>query len=171
MEERNLKISINTAREWYNGNNEGLKALALQVFSANELDYVYPKTWEEFCYDYPINKNNAFIDECGIIYNVHSNNIGNINTDKNLLPNKKCAVGILALCQLTQLRDCYRHGWEPNWSICSDSYKYIINFTYDKISSAEYKHDNTFLSFQSAEIRDEFLKNFKDLIYQAKEYI
>lgn len=37
MEERNVKISLDTAKEWYNGDNEGLKRVALQAFTEEEL--------------------------------------------------------------------------------------------------------------------------------------
>ena len=38
MEKRNVKISLDTAIEWYNGNNESLKQLALQAFTEKELN-------------------------------------------------------------------------------------------------------------------------------------
>jgi hypothetical protein len=37
MEERNLQITINTARDWYYGDNEALKNLALTIFTVDEL--------------------------------------------------------------------------------------------------------------------------------------
>lgn len=37
MEERNVKISLDTAKEWYNGDNESLKQVALQAFTEEEL--------------------------------------------------------------------------------------------------------------------------------------
>ena len=38
METRNLKVNIETARNWYYNGNETLKAMALQAFSAEELE-------------------------------------------------------------------------------------------------------------------------------------
>ena len=37
MEERNIKISLDTAKEWYNGDNESLKQVTLQAFTEEEL--------------------------------------------------------------------------------------------------------------------------------------
>lgn len=37
MEERNIKISLDTAKEWYNGDNESLRQVALQAFTEEEL--------------------------------------------------------------------------------------------------------------------------------------
>jgi len=126
-----------------------------------------PKTWEEFCGDNPIKKNEYFIDEYGeITYAAEKHRATNL---KNILPNKETAEAFLALMQLVQLRDCYRQGGKPNWS---QPYKrYCIYCEYNRV----FPFDNTFnsrvLSFQSEETRDEFLKNFRDLIEKAKELI
>lgn len=37
MEERNIKVSLKKAREWYKSNNDTLKELALQAYSKEEL--------------------------------------------------------------------------------------------------------------------------------------
>lgn len=37
MEERNIKVSFEKAKEWYNSNNPTLKELALQAFKEKEL--------------------------------------------------------------------------------------------------------------------------------------
>ena len=37
MEERKITITLEKAREWYNGNNTSLKEIALQAFSKEEL--------------------------------------------------------------------------------------------------------------------------------------
>ena len=39
MEERNITITIDKAREWYNSGNESLKELALQAFNESELKF------------------------------------------------------------------------------------------------------------------------------------
>lgn len=40
MEERTIKVTLEKAREWYNSDNSILKTLALQAFSAEELNTV-----------------------------------------------------------------------------------------------------------------------------------
>ena len=48
MEERNVKISLDKARDWYNKGGE-LKELALSAFSEKEItESALPNTWEEF---------------------------------------------------------------------------------------------------------------------------
>lgn len=51
METRNLKINVETARSWYYSGNAMLKEMALQVFSAKELEYNFRsiKTFEDAC--------------------------------------------------------------------------------------------------------------------------
>ena len=54
MEERNIKISIAKAKEWYNQGGE-LKELALSAFSEKEIKAnMLPNTWEEFCEMHPV---------------------------------------------------------------------------------------------------------------------
>lgn len=38
MEKRNVKITLDTARKWYYGDDESLKEIALQAFTKNELE-------------------------------------------------------------------------------------------------------------------------------------
>lgn len=69
--------------------------------------------------------------------------------------------------KLLHLRDCYRRGWKPKdrelrWNITPINEDFIIE---------NYIHIKRFLSFQSKEIAEEFLKNFKDLIIQAGDFI
>lgn len=39
MEERNITVTLDKAREWYNSGNESLKEIALQAFPENELKF------------------------------------------------------------------------------------------------------------------------------------
>ena len=126
-----------------------------------------PKTWEEFCGDNPIKKNEYFIDEYGeITYAAEKHRATNL---KNILPNKKTAEAFLALMQLVQLRDCYRQGWKPNWKEKTVKQNIIC---FEGVLGTDWSINVQYvLSFQSKEIRNEFLENFKDLIEQAKELI
>ena len=169
-EERDVKINFSTAKKWYNGNNENLKTIALQAFTVDELeDSKLPKSWGEFCAKSSKGGKEYFIDYNSQIISTGDFCTRDSNTDRNVLPNKADAEGILALCQLTQLRDCYRQGWKPDWE--DSTSKYIIDYGSNELRVSYYMHSNCFLSFQSTEIRDKFLNNFRDLIEQAKEYI
>ena len=171
MEERNVKISLEKAREWYNQGGE-LKELALSAFSEKEIaESALPNTWEEFCNMYPIEKDGKewFIDSDSTPrYEYKGKRY--INECKNILPSKQAAEQHLALMQLHQLRDCYRQGWKPDWSDGHKNKSCII------FHEGNYHIDNyclyiRFLSFQSKEIAEKFLNNFKGLIETAGDLI
>ena len=171
MEERNVKLSLDKAREWYNQGGE-LKELALSAFTENEITTSsLPNTWEEFCNMYPIkeDKKKWFIDaDSTSRYEYKGKRY--INECKNILPSKQAAEQHLAYMQLHQLRDFYRQGWVPNWSDGHQNKSCII------FSEGNYHIDNyclyiRFLSFQSKKIAEKFLNNFKDLIETAGDLI
>lgn len=85
---------------------------------------------------------------------------------KNAFSTKEEAEASIAMAQLSQLRKVYRDGWVPNWADTSS--KYTIDFDKDTLTAFIFHGAGCFLSFQSEEVRDEFLKNFKELIMQAK---
>lgn len=86
--------------------------------------------------------------------------------NRNTFSTKELAEASIAMAQLSQLREVYRNGWKPNWG--DNSLKHIIEFSRDEIRTNSNQGKNEFLSFQSPEIRDEFLNNFRDLIETAK---
>ena len=86
-----------------------------------------------------------------------------------MLPSEEAANAHLALMQLHQLRDCYRQGWVPDWNDLE--FKYCIYCIRNYYKICQSMNNNYFLSFQSQEIAEKFLKNFKDLIKQAGDLI
>ena len=88
--------------------------------------------------------------------------------DKNVFATKEQAEAAIALAQLSQLREVYRQGWEPDWNAIEQE-KFIIIYTHrGNFECSVAVNIPNFLSFQSPEIRDEFLENFRDLIEKAK---
>ena len=168
MEERNVKISLDKARKWYNQGGE-LKELALSAFTENEITTsILPNTWKEFCNMYAVKDDEWYISE--------SSNIIRMSQGKrftfyncNILPSSQAAKAHLALMQLHQLRDCYRQGWVPDWK--DDIIKYCIVLESNRC--VIYKNITTcnFLSFQSMELAEKFLNNFKNLIETAGDLI
>ena len=168
MEERSIKISLDKARDWYNRGGE-YKELALSAFTENEITTsALPNTWEEFCKMYPVKDDEWYISA--------SSNIIRMSQGKrytfyncNILPSLQSAKAHLALMQLHQLRDCYRQGWVPDWK--DDIIKYCIVLESNRC--VIYKNITTcnFLSFQSMELAEKFLNNFKDLIETAGDLI
>ena len=86
------------------------------------------------------------------------------------MPSKEAAEQQLILMQLHQLRDYYRQGWVPDWED-TKSIKYCIRYADNKYTIMTCCVSVKFLSFQSREIAEEFLNNFKDLIEQAGDLI
>ena len=125
----------------------------------------FPKTWKEFCDNYPIKDREAFIDaDCEIYESTASPRDPII--DANSLPNKEYAEAMLALCKLIQLRDCYNDGWQPDWKTYET--KYCICIEQDKVQSYIACGIPCLLTFKTQKIRDEFCINFRDIIEKAK---
>jgi hypothetical protein len=74
----------------------------------------------------------------------------------------------IAMAQLSQLREVYRQGWKPkDYNPNRSEPKYWIGIINHDIVVSESFTLAQFLSFQSQEIAEEFLTNFKDLIIKA----
>lgn len=168
MEERTIKLSLEKAKEFYKKGGE-FKDLALSAFSEKELEEIkLPKTWAEFCNTHGIKIGEYYINPNCEIVPFNHNERRHKETDKNIFCNKEAAEAHLALMQLHQLRDCYRQGWVPNLN--NNKVKFCINQNPDYNITA-YCDTSRFLSFQSKEIAEEFLNNFRDLIVQAGDLI
>lgn len=128
-----------------------------------------PETWEEFCKLYPQMDKEYYIAIDSNIICCGGRRVA--VTDKNMLTSRKDAEAHLALMQLHQLRDCYRQGWIPDWNNNSD--KYCIEYwgSPEEYKIRLYTHCSKFLSFQSQELAEKFLKNFIVLIKQAGDLI
>jgi hypothetical protein len=130
-----------------------------------------PKTWDEFCEQNPIEKSEFFINTLSCIESINkpSYRFRQKISDKILLSTKEDAKAHLALIQLHRLRDVYRQGWVPDWN--DGTVKYIIEYKLNKICINTWYGYQRFLTFQSKEIAEQFVENFKDLIEKAKELI
>lgn len=170
MEKRKIEIDINTAKEWYNSNNESLKTIALQAFSEQELNGFLPKTWEE-CMNLLKEKDEYkelyYIDADSEIVKSGALKYAEFKYWKNSLPSKKLAEAMLALCQLLLLRDYYNDGWNPDWTNTKE-YKFCIVFYLQNASVASLCGKQRLLAFPTKELAEQFLENFKDLIEKAK---
>ena len=128
-----------------------------------------PKTWKEFCENNNIKDGEHFIDDYSNVKEVYIkiNTDRDNDSDRNVLPSKKLAEAVLALCQLIQLRDCYNDGWKPDWT-CNFQEKFCIYIDDNTVNVGTYTQANRILAFETEKLRDEFLENFKDLIEIAK---
>ena len=124
-----------------------------------EIKKQYPKTWEE------LKKVKGFwVTDRSELATADSYAL---EVNRNVFPTKELAEASIAMAQLSQLREVYRQGWEPNWNNINEK-KYCIAFGFNRIITHSYYYNHEFLSFQTPEIRDEFLNNFASLIETAK---
>lgn len=129
-----------------------------------------PRTWEEFCKNYPCKKDECFITtSCGL-YFARERDEREVTGDRNILPSKQAAEAHLALMQLHQLRDAWREGWVPDWTEDNQT-KFAIG-SLDGEFSIRIRYTNRhFLAFQDEKRADEFLDCFIDLIRKAGDLI
>ena len=129
----------------------------------------FPKTWEEFCEQNMIKKNEYYVDTSSCII-VISDGKRYSSSDRNLLPSKEAVEAHLALMQLHQLRNCYRQGWLPDWNDGRQDKYAIISFE-DKYEITKFNFSSRFLTFQDEITANEFLTNFRELIEQVGDLI
>ena len=152
METRLIRISLDTAKRWYEQGGEQ-KDIVLGAFTLEELGEKLPSTFEEYlgrCIKWGIKpKEDEF-------------------TDTN--------PQIEAVKKLILLRDFYNNGWKPNWDKIIED-KFHIKKDYDretKVISFDVGiafRPSTLLTFNNSEYAHEFLTNFRDLIEQAGDLI
>ncbi len=89
---------------------------------------------------------------------------------KNIFPTKELAEAALALAQLLQLRDRYNDDWISDWK--NDVLlKFVITQNSNTLRAYNTFSNNHVLTFKTKELRDEFFKNFKDLLEIAKSLL
>ena len=157
---RQIELSLDTARRWYEQGGE-LRELALGAFSRNELNCGrLPKTWDEYC---------AKQGEVGDKIKA-SLDIAYMTINKHIFSDYKQAQAHIALMKLHLLRDEYRQGWKPDWRNVDES-KFVIEMVANVLSINNYGITRYSLSFQDEKRADKFLTNFRDLIEEAGDLI
>lgn len=139
------------------------------VITFLEKERKLPKSWDEFCEMFPIKKGESYINEISVVIERDDDNLNRLpDCDKLCLPDRATAEAVLALCQLIQLRNAYNGDWVPDWNNQKER-KYIIIFSKDTIEKSNSTCTSVIpLYFKSAELRDEFLRNFRPLIEKLK---
>ena len=159
METRQIKISLDTAKRLYEQGGE-YRDIALTAFKEYELigDRL-PKTWEEYCVKHG-GVGNKIDESLGSAYTI---------INRYVFLDYKQTQAYIAKMMLHLLRDEYRQGWKPNYNIRQD--KYTIVYSNNWGLTVVIYQTPRFLSFQSREIAEEFLTNFRELIEQAGDLI
>ena len=132
-----------------------------------DIESQLPNTWEEFCKSYPIKRGEYFIDSSSQIL-APAWAARDMYATQNVLPSYKAAEAHLAYMQLHQLRNCYRQGWEPEVDKVSFA---IIRSVDGRLDVDRFMYSSRFLAFQSQEIAEKFLHNFRDYIQRAGDLI
>ena len=162
METRQIELSLDTAKRWYEQGGE-LKDMALGAFDAKELiDYRLPKTWEE----YRKMKGDEGVKANAALSFAYTS----INS---AFPDYHDTQKHIALMKLHLLRDEYRNGWLPCFGDNSKKYgikrNMIAGKTWLVIALHTYYSDS--LSFPTYKLTEEFLTNFRELIEEAGDLI
>ena len=162
METRNVKVSLETAKRWYEQGGE-FKEMALSAFKEAELNPIRNE-WEDRIIAYGTRFVSGWYLGCNSVYKETNEE----NTDKSTYKTEKQAKSALAYAQLTQLMALpeYNGDWVPDWSD-DDNVKHVIRRYFNEIDFDYYSNTHHFLAFKSAEIRDKFYENNYDLL---KEY-
>ena len=181
--ERNIKISLEQAREWYNSGNESLRELALQTFKENELvekPWDFIKTFEDACRVLNINTDAVYL-----IFDNRLQNMYKLKVIKKALngiewepkPNK-------GTIYYPWLR-CYPKGssYDPSWTTIADFKTKDDNKIYTLIGGDYDGYNNGLCGFEcefgnvyaelglldckSGEIAEYFGKTFGKLIFDT----
>ena len=162
MESRNVKVSLETAKRWYEQGGE-FKEMALSAFTETELNLVRNE-WESKLLGKDID--GFYISSWSYVVQFKNNCS---KRDNATFKTEKQAKSALAYAQLTQLMALpeYNGDWVPDWS--DGDIKFIIRRYENVIDVDYYSHTHHHISFKSAEIRDKFLENNYDLLKQYFE--
>ena len=121
MEARNVKVSLETAKRWYEQGGE-YKEMALSAFTEAELNPIRNE-WEDRIISYGTRFVSGWYLGSDSVYKETYEE----NTDKSTFKTEKQAKSALAYAQLTQLMALpeYNGDWVPDWS--EYKFKYVIS--------------------------------------------
>ena len=160
METRQIELSLDTAKRWYEQGGE-LRDLAIGAFGDKMLiGNRLPKTWDEYCIKHGENgdKIKASLNTAYTMIN------------KYTFSDYKQTEAHIAMIKLHLLRDDYRIGWVPEWGNIDES-KFSIEMVGDELAVENYGITRHFLAFQDKKRANEFLTNFRELIEEAGDLI
>lgn len=127
-----------------------------------------PRSWEEFCKNYPLRKDEFLISDGGRIIQADSFSIGKCRANKNWCTSKQEAEAFLALMQLRRLRKAWVGDWEqPSSKTPIAVIAYSVDNKKVGVESGNY-WNNAVLSFPTQIMAYDFLGCFKDLCETAK---
>lgn len=164
METRNVKITLETAKRWYEQGGE-FKEMALSAFTEAELKPIRNE-WKSKIFG---KKSDGYYIFNSKIKRVEMPNTSPVKSgDMDIFKTEKQAKSALAYAQLTQLMALpeYNGDWVPDWKNRTQL-KHCIEMDSMNIVSVTFYTAYSKLSFKTIEIRNRFLENNLDLL---KEY-
>ena len=127
-----------------------------------------PRSWEEFCKNYPRTTYEHFIcDDSSIEQICNTIHPRHPEWDKNTCTSKEEAEAFLALMQLRQLRKAWVGDWEQPKGKPIGAITYSIDEDEIVVSYLTF-WSNIILSFPTKEMAEDFLNCFRDLCETAK---
>ena len=125
-----------------------------------------PKSWKEYCKNYPVDKQNEFfISNDSIISRTDAYKTTRMDVnDRNLISSIEEAEAFLALIQLRRLRE----AWVGDWNPSGNNYYAIIFSIGTGLKIGEYAFTYRALSFPTQLMAYDFLGCFRDLCETAK---
>jgi hypothetical protein len=158
--EKTLVLTEEQARQIYKYPDR-IKQLLLTNFSREELEKgELVKSWCDLKLI-----NDFYVGSDSKIIPTHS--LPTITHHSNVFATERQARSVLAQAQLSQLMKAYNGDWEPIWDGENDIY--VIHRFDDKILLGCNSDTYCFLSFKTAELRDEFYDNFQGLLHDYFE--
>ena len=143
---KKIELSTEKAKELF-GKDKVMDELLLANFTKEELTKL-PESWDEYC-----EMNTTAENAIGFAYKI---------TTEILLSDKFLSKQY-AERKLYLLMKEYNGEWVADWGD-SEERKYIIDRTENNIKPYIFRTSYAFLAFPTADLRDKFLNNFRDLI-------
>ena len=122
-----------------------------------------PCSWEEFVKEYPEVEDPWYVDTYSNIKRIPESRKLTPLWDRNLLDTQDEAIGLLALCQLIRLRNCYWQDWRPK---LDPEPMYAITFKDNELQPSVVYHCNEIFVFDTMWKRDKFMMCFKELLME-----
>ena len=129
-----------------------------------------PRTWKEFCENYPVKSNECYFGRRSEIYRAGEILTDSVRLDDDWCTSKEEADAFIALIKLRQLRKAWVGDWKQTKG---NKVAGIFYNTYeDKITTSSGNFwSSVTLSFPSLNMANEFLGCFKELCEIAKELL
>jgi len=171
MQERNLKLSLESATELYKTATDEMKTILENTFP-ELVKSKYPMSHDEL-QEMIKDKDTCFITTESVVNKAKVwFDASRYHTNRNIILSEKRAKEHLALIQLTALRDKWNEidEFEPDWSDGNIA-KYCISNQEGVTYIDEWWTTSSPLYFRTEETCALFFKTFKDLIEEAKNLI